>query len=156
MMIKVNDYAVDFSLPDQDLKPVRLSDFAGNNVVLAFFPGAFTSVCTSEMCTFRDSMTNFNKINAKILGISVDSPFTLNSFSKYNNLNFKLLSDFSKNVSRTYCGLHRNFAGIPSLEVSKRSVFIVGKDFKIKYAWISENAGIEPNYGEIERSLKNL
>ncbi|MGC8558630.1 MAG: redoxin domain-containing protein, partial [Nitrososphaeria archaeon] len=99
-MIHVNDIAVDFVLPDQNLNLKKLSDFSDNNIVLAFFPGAFTSVCTKEMCTFRDSMAKFNKINAKVFGISVDPPFALNAFAKSNNLNFDLLSDFSKNVSR--------------------------------------------------------
>ncbi|MCL4343548.1 MAG: peroxiredoxin [Nitrososphaerota archaeon] len=155
-MIKVNDIAVDFTLPDQDLKTVKLSDFKGSNVVLAFFPGAFTSVCTKEMCTFRDSMSRFNRINARVFGISVDSPFALKAFLKDNSLNFELLSDFNKNVSRTYPGLHRNFAKVLGLEVSKRSVFIIGKDFRVKYAWVSEDPGVEPKYSEIESVLNKL
>jgi len=155
-MIRVNDMAVDFVLPDQNLNLKRLSDFSGNNIVLAFFPGAFTSVCTKEMCTFRDSMAKFNKINAKVFGISVDPPFALNAFAKSNNLNFDLLSDFSKSVSRTYCGLHRNFAKIAGLETAKRSVFVIGKDWLIKYSWISEDPSIEPNYAEIEKVLQNF
>ncbi|MDP8012084.1 MAG: peroxiredoxin [Thermoplasmata archaeon] len=153
MVMKVGDNAKDFSLPNQDLKMVKLSDFFGNKIILAFFPGAFTSVCTKEMCTFRDSMAKFNKFNAKVIGISIDPPFSLNAFAKYNNLNFDLLSDFNKEVSKEYAGLHNDFAGIKGLQASKRGVFIIGKDKKIKYAWVSEDPGKEPNYSEIEENL---
>lgn len=156
MAMKVGNDARDFSLPDQNLKMKKLSDFYGSNIVLAFFPGAFTSVCTKEMCTFRDSMAKFNKFNAKVFGISVDPPFSLNAFAKYNNLNFDLLSDFNKEASREYAGLHENFAGIPGLQASKRAVFIIGKDRRIKYAWISEDPGKEPNYKEIEETLERI
>ncbi|MGC8565227.1 MAG: peroxiredoxin [Thermoplasmata archaeon] len=156
MVLKIGDEAEDFSLPDQNLKMKRLSDFYGKNILLAFFPGAFTSVCTKEMCTFRDSIAKFNKFNAKVFGISVDPPFSLNAFAKYNNLNFDLLSDFNKEVCNTYAGLHEDFAGIKGLKASKRAVFIIGKDKKIKYVWISEDPGKEPDYNEIENTLMKL
>jgi len=148
--------APDFELVDTDLKKTRLSELKGSPVILAFFPGAFTSVCSKEMCTFRDSMAKFNKFRVKVLGISVDHPFSLSAFKQQNNLNFTLLSDFNKEVSAKYGGLHEDFAGIKGLKVSKRSVFILDKDGNIVYKWISENPGVEPNYKEIEDAISKL
>ncbi len=148
--------APDFELVDTDLKKVKLSDFKGSPVILAFFPGAFTSVCSKEMCTFRDSMAKFNKFNAKVLGISVDHPFSLSAFKEQNKLNFPLLSDFNKEVSDRYGGLHENFVGVKGLRVSKRAVFVIDKDGNIQYKWVSDNPGVEPNYKEIEETVSKL
>ncbi len=148
--------AVDFELPNSELKMVKLSSFKGKPIVLAFFPGAFTSVCTKELCTFRDSMAKFNKFDAKVLGISVDHPFSLAAFKQQNGLNFDLLSDFNKEVSQKYGGLHSDFANIKGLKVAKRAVFVIDKDFNISYKWVSENPGVEPNYKEIEEHLEKL
>ena len=133
----------------------KLSDYKGNKVVLAFFPGAFTGVCTKEMCNFRDSMQNFNKLNAKVVGISVDQRFSLAQFGKENKLTFDLLSDHTREISRKYGGLHMDFAGAKQLTASKRAVYVLDKDGKIIYNWVSENPGVEPNYKEIEEALKN-
>jgi len=102
MVMKVGEKAQDFELPDQNMKIRKLSEFFGKKIILAFFPGGFTSVCTKELCTFRDSMANFNKFNANVIGISVDSPFCLASFAKENRLNFTLLSDVKKEISKNY------------------------------------------------------
>jgi len=148
--------AVDFELPNTELKMTRISSYKGSPIILAFFPGAFTSVCTKELCTFRDSMAKFNKFNAKVFGISVDHPFSLAAFKAQNGLNFELLSDFNKEVSAKYGGLHDNFANIKGLKVAKRAVFIIDKNFNIAYKWVSENPGVEPNYKEIEEILSKL
>lgn len=154
-MVKEGDKAPDFELLDTDLKIRKLSDFKGNPVVLSFFPGAFTSVCTKEMCTFRDSMANFNKVNAKVLGISVDSPFSLKEFKAKNNLNFDLLSDSNREISKKYGALYDNFLNL-NLKASKRSVFVLDKDGKIVYQWISEDAGKEPDYKKIQDVISKL
>lgn len=151
-----NEKAPEFELVDTDLKKVKLSDFVGTPVILAFFPGAFTSVCSKEMCTFRDSMAKFNKFKAKVIGISVDHPFSLNAFKQQNNLNFTLLSDYTKEVSAKYGGLHEDFAGVKGLKVSKRSVFVLDKEGNVVYRWVSENPGVEPNYKEIEETVAKL
>ncbi len=156
MVLSVGQKAPDFELPDQNLKVRKLSEFFGKKIVLAFFPGAYTSVCTTEMCTFRDSMANFNKLNANVIGISVDSPFCLASFAKDNRLNFTLLSDVKKEVAKAYCGLHEDFAKIPGFQVSKRAVFIIDEKGIIKYSWISDDPGKEPNYKEIEQQLAKI
>ena len=154
MVLKKGDIAPEFETVDSNLKPKRLRDYRGSKVVLAFFPGAFTGVCTKEMCNFRDSMQNFNKFNAKVVGISVDQPFSLAQFGKENGLNFDLLSDHTREISRMYGGLHNDFAGAKNLTASKRSVFVLDKDRKIIYDWVSENPGVEPNYKEIETTLQ--
>lgn len=155
MTLKNGDKAPEFETVDSSLKAKKLSDYKGNKVVLAFFPGAFTGVCTKEMCNFRDSMQNFNKLNAKVVGISVDQPFSLAQFGKENKLNFDLLSDHTREISRKYGGLHMDFAGAKQLTASKRAVYVLDKDGKIVYNWVSENPGVEPNYKEIEEALKN-
>lgn len=156
MTLKVGEKAPEFEVPDQNLKVRKLSDFKGSNVVLAFFPGAFTSVCTKEMCTFRDSMANLNKLNAKVLGVSVDQPFSNAQFAKENNLNFDLLSDLNREMSTSYGGLHQDFVNVPGLVASKRSVFIIDKEGTIRYAWVSDNPGVEPEYQEIQNELSKL
>lgn len=156
MVPKVGDKAPEFEAPDQNLKVRKLSDFRGSNLVLAFFPGAFTSVCTKELCTFRDSMANLNKLDAKVLGVSIDQPFSNAKFAKDNNLNFDLISDLSRDMSRNYGGLHENFVNIPGLSASKRSVFIVDKNGKIAYAWVSEDPGVEPDYRKVEEELSKI
>lgn len=156
MTIKVGDMAPDFELADTSNKLRKLSEFRENNVVLAFFPGAFTGVCTKEMCTFRDSMSAFNNMNAKVVGISVDTPFTLAKFASENNLKFDLLSDHGKETIGKYDVIHKGFINIPHFDVAKRSVFIVGKDGKVKYAWVSEVPTVEPDYEKIKEEVKKL
>ncbi|OWP55290.1 MAG: peroxiredoxin [Thermoplasmatales archaeon B_DKE] len=153
MTLKVGDKAPGFTLPDSKLKLKSLSDFAGEKVVLAFFPGAFTGVCTKEMCTFRDSMANLKKLNAKVVGVSVDTPFSLAEFDKKNNLNFDLLSDSTRAVSKSYGGIHEDFVGVKGLTASKRSIFVLDKEGKIRYEWVSEDPGKEPDYKKIQEEL---
>ncbi len=152
-MVHEGEIAPDFEALDTGLKSRKLSDYRGNVTVLAFFPGAFTSVCTKEMCTFRDSMANFNKLKAKVIGISVDAPFSLKEFATKNNLQFDLLSDGNREISEKYGVLYKNFLNINKLTASKRSVFILDKNGKIIYKWVSEDAGKEPDYKNIEEII---
>ncbi len=154
--MNIGDKAPEFELVDTELKTVSLSSQLGHPTVLAFFPGAFTSVCTHELCTFRDSMARFNKLNATVLGISVDQPFSLAQFKKENNLNFPLLSDFTEQVSRKYGGVHENFANVKGLNASKRSVFVLDKMGVVAYKWISDAPQNEPNYKEVEEAVAKL
>lgn len=154
MAIQVGNKAPEFTLFDTDKKPRSLSEFRSKNVVLAFYPGAFTGVCTKEFCIFRDAMSNFNNLHAQVVGISVDSPFANKAFATQNNLQFPLLSDFNGNVSKQYCGVYDDFAGLKGYSASKRAVFIVDMNGSVKYAWISENPGVEPDYDAIAQALK--
>jgi peroxiredoxin len=154
MATTLGSKAPEFTLFDTEKNARRLSEFHGKNVVLAFFPGAFTGVCTKELCTFRDAMSNFNTLNAQVVGISVDSPFANKAFAAQNNLQFPLLSDYSREVSIQYGGIHEDFAGMKDYSASKRAVFIVDTNGKVIYAWVSENPGVEPDYNAIAQVLK--
>jgi len=154
MAINIGNKAPEFTLFDSDKKPRSLSEFRGKKTVLAFFPGAFTGVCTKELCTFRDAMSNFNNLNAQVVGISVDSPFANKAFAMQNNLQFPLISDYTREVCKQYGGVHEDFAGLKGYTASKRAVFIVDANGSVKYAWVSENPGIEPDYDAISQALK--
>lgn len=156
MPIKTGDKAPEFTLPDTEKQPRSLKEFAGKAVVLAFYPGAFTGVCTKEWCTLRDSMERFNRLNARVVGISVDSPFANKGFAAANKLEFPLLSDYSRNVSSEYCGLYNDFGGLAGYTAAKRAVFVLDKSGVVRYSWISENPGAEPPYAEIEQSVSSL
>lgn len=158
MSIKVGDKAPNFELFDHNTEKVSLEQFNGKNVVLLFFPLANTSVCTKEMCTFRDELKVYENLDAQVLGISVDSPFALKMFAEKNNYNFPLLSDFNKEVSASYGALYDVF--VPGKfdfkGVSKRSAFVVDKNGVIQYAEVLENAGDEPNYLAIKETLEKI
>jgi peroxiredoxin len=153
MSLNMGQEAPEFILPDSDRKVRKLSDFRGKKTVLAFFPGAFTSVCTKEMCTLRDSMANFERLNAQIVGISVNDPFTLKSFAEINRLRFPLLSDYSRAVVERYGIAHYDFAGLKGYTVAKRSVFILDDKGRLVYKWVSDDPGKEPDYNAIQKVL---
>ncbi len=156
MAINVGEKAPDFKLLDASLKEKKLSDYKGQTVVLAFFPGAFTSVCTQEMCSFRDSLATFNNLKAKVIGVSTDTPFAQSEFAKANKLNFELLSDITTKVSKDYGVLYDSFLNIPGFHASKRAVFIIDKDGVVRYKWVTENAGNLPNFDEIKKEVEKL
>jgi peroxiredoxin len=152
MSVAVGAKAPDFTLPDQDRQPVSLSSELKNGpVVLAFFPAAFSSVCTTEMCTFRDSASELNKVNAKVLGISVDTFFALKAWSDAEKLNFPLLSDFNKDVIRQYGVVNPDMIGLK--DIAKRAVFVIDKNGVVKYSEVLEDARNEPDYGKVKQAL---
>lgn len=153
MAIQTGQKAPDFSLYSTDKKQLSLSDFKGRNVVLLFFPMAFTSVCTAELCTVRDDISRFNNLNAVVLGISVDSPWTLARFKEDQQLNFDLLSDFNKEVSTAYDALYAEFA-MGMRGVSKRAAFVIDGEGIVRYAEVLENAGLQPDFGKIVAALE--
>ena len=156
MSVEKGKRAPDFKAFDTGLKVKSLGDYKGKKTVLAFFPGAFTSVCTKEMCTFRDSMAKFNQLNATVVGISVDQPFSLAEFAKQNKLSFDLLSDPERKISKEYGALHEKFLDKPGLTASKRAVFVLDREGVVRYSWVSENPGVEPDYKLIETELSKL
>jgi peroxiredoxin len=150
-MVTVGDDAPDFTAPlaDGDVGSFTLSaNLDDAPLVLAFFPAAFTSTCTTEMCTFRDRMANFEDIGATVYGISIDTPFTLNEFRRQNGLNFGLISDTNREILRAY-DVSMDFEALGVYEVAKRAVFVVDDSGEITYAWVSDDPGAEPNYDEI-------
>jgi peroxiredoxin len=154
--IKVGDQAPDFTLPDTDLNPRTLKDFLGQKIVLAFFVGAFTSVCTKEMCAFRDSMARLIDLKAQVIGISVNDPFANKAFAEKNRLPFPILSDYNREIIRTYGVETPDFAGLKGYTVAKRSIFIVDKNGLVRYVWTTEDPAIEPDYAEIEQALEKI
>ncbi len=155
MVLKVGDKAPSFMLKDSGLNDVDISSSSDQNTVLLFFPLAYTSVCTTELCTMRDELSDYNDLNARVIAISVDSPFTLAKFKEDNNLNFTLLSDFNKEVSRAYDAIYEDFvAGMKG--VSKRAAFVIDKNGVIKYAEVLENAGNLPNFEAVRKALAKL
>lgn len=155
MKISKGSAAPDFSLFDTEKKKVNLSDFKGKNVLILFFPQAFTGVCTKELCSVRDDIARYSNTNAQVLGISVDSVFTLGKYKEDQGLNFPLLSDFNKEVSASYGSLYENFV-FDMKGVSKRSAFIIDKEGVIQYAEVLENAGELPDFQAINQTLEAL
>ena len=155
MAVKIGETAPDFTLFSTEKKEVSLSNYEGKNVVLLFFPLAFTGVCTTELCTMRDDIATYSGLNAEILGVSVDSPFALEKFKAEQNLNFPLLSDFNKEASKAYDSIYETFAfGMQG--VSKRSAFVIDGKGVIQYAEVLENAGEIPNFDAVQEALKNI
>lgn len=147
--------APNFSLFDADKQKVNLSDFKGKNVVLLFFPQAFTGVCTEELCSIRDNMSKYESLNAQVLGVSVDSVFTLAKFRDEQQYNFPLLSDFNKEVSTAYGSIYESWI-LDMKGVSKRSAFVIDKDGVIRYAEVLENPGLQPDFNAINETLSAL
>ena len=156
MALKVGDKAPEFTMYDIEKKPRTLKEFSGKKLVLVFYPGAFTGVCTKEVCAFRDSLAVLNSVNAQVVAASTDSPFANRVFAEQNKLNFPVVSDVSKEVSRQYAGLYDQFSGIPGYTAAKRAVFVIDSGGTVKYAWISENPGVEPNYDEVKSAVSSV
>ena len=155
MKIETGQAAPDFLMYDTDKNPVRLAELKGNNVVLLFFPFAFTSTCTKELCATRDDIAFYGNVQAMVFGISVDAPYSLKVFKEQQHLNFPLLSDFNKTVSETYGCIYDRW-GMELKGVSKRSAFVIDKNGIIQYAEILENAGDIPNFDAIKSTLESL
>lgn len=153
MSLKIGDQAPDFTLVSSDLKEVSLKDFAGKKVIIHFFPFAFTGVCTTQLCTMRDNFGFYEGLGAQVLGISIDSPFTLAKFKEENNYQFPLLSDFNKEASQAYGAFYPEFK-FNLKGVAKRAAFVVDENQKIIYAEVLENAGDLPNFKAIDDIVK--
>lgn len=154
-MLNVGDKAPNFSLFNTEKQKISLSDYKGQPVVVLFFPLAFTSVCTAELCTMRDDIAFYQNLNATIIGISVDSLFTLAKFKEEQKLNFDLLSDFNKEAAQEYGALFEQFV-FDMAGVAKRAAFVVDKNGNLAYAEVLESAGDLPNFEAIKSALNSL
>lgn len=155
MGLNIGDKAPGFKLYSSEKEEIALDNFAGKNVVLLFFPQAFTGVCTTELCSVRDGIADYNHLNAEVLAISVDSIFTLARFKEDQALNFRLLSDFNKEISAAYGALYEEFVfGMHG--VSKRAAFVVDGTGHIRYAEVLESAGDLPSFSAIKEALAGL
>ena len=151
----LHDQAPDFALFDTEKKKITLSELRGQNVLLLFFPFAFTSTCTAELCTVRDHLEFYNNANAAVLGISVDSLYSLKKYKEELHLNFSLISDFNKEVSKMYESYYEEFY-YEMKGVSKRSAFVIDKMGTIQYVEILENASETPDFNKINACLNTL
>jgi glutaredoxin-dependent peroxiredoxin len=156
-MITTNQQAPEIALFDTEMKPVNLSDFKGEkNVLVLFFPMAFTGVCTKELCGVRDDIARYSNANAQVIGISVDSVFSLAKFKEEQGYNFPLLSDFNKVASNNYGCIYDSFTGMGMVGVSKRAAFVIDKAGVVQYAEVLESAGDVPNFEAINEVLAGL
>jgi len=153
--IEVGQAAPEISLYDSDKKKISLNDYKGKNVLLLFFPQAFTGTCTKELCSTRDNIALYNEANAQVLGISVDSVFTLGRYKEDQQLNFPLLSDFNKDASKAYGVLYDTFV-FDMKGVSKRSAFVLDKEGVVRYAEVLETATDLPDFAAIQKTLQSL
>src|SRR3989442_9186532 len=154
MSATVGSKAPDFTLMNENREPVKLSEQKGQPVVLAFFPAAFSGVCTKELCTFRDSLARLNQAKAKVFGISVDTFFTLKAFHDAQGYNFPLLSDFNKTAIRDYGVFNEDMIGLKG--IAKRAVFVIDKDGIVRHREVLEDARNEPNYEAVFKTVASL
>ena len=152
-MPQLNAPAPDFTLLDTSRNAVTLSALKGQKVVVAFFPAAFTGVCEKELCTFRDSLASLKDLNATVLAISVDAPFSNAAFAQNNDLNFPVLSDYSRATVRAYGVAHDDFAGMEGYTAAKRSVFVVDADGQLTWSWVAPSPANEPDYDAVKAAL---
>lgn len=156
MSIQAGALAPDFSLFDTDKNKVSLADQKGKNVVVLFFPLAFTGVCTTELCNVRDNIGVYNNTNAVVFGVSVDSLFSLGKFRDEQKLNFQLLSDFNKEAATAFGVLYDTFPAFEMQGVSKRAAFVIDKEGVVRYAEVCPTPGDLPNFEAIQQTLNSL
>jgi len=152
-MSLIGNAAPNFNLFDTARDQVSLEGLRGKKVVLAFFPAAFTGVCEKELCTFESGLSGFEALNAVVLGISVDAPFSNAAFAAKTGASFPLLSDYDRSTVEAYGVALNDFAGMPGYTASQRAVFVVSEDGTVSYEWIAPNPGVEPNYDEVRAAL---
>ena len=154
-LLFAGDQAPDFTLHNQNREEVKLSDVLKKGpVVLAFLPGAFSGTCTAELCNFRDSEADLNKLSAQVLGVSVDTFFALKAWSDANKFTFPLLSDFNKEVTPMYGVLNPDMIGLKN--IAKRAVFVIDRNGVVRHKEVVEDARNEPDYGKVKQALASL
>ena len=152
----IGEPAPNFTLKNASKEDVSLSDYAGKRVILAFYPGAFTGVCDAEMCSFQDNLSKLNESNSTVVGISVDSPWANAEFASKHNLKFELLSDSNREVVDAYDAKFVGLGGLEGYESANRVVIVIDEKGIIRYRWVAENPGVEPNYEEILSFVQSL
>ncbi len=155
MSLQKGDKAPSFTLYNTEKKQVSLEDFKGKNLIIHFFPAAFTGVCTTQLCTMRDDLGYYTKLGAEVVGISVDSLFTLGKFKEEQKYNFDLLSDFNKETSQVFGAYYDNFV-FDMKGVSRRAAFVIDGEGIVQYAEVLESAGNLPDFTAIKATLEQL
>ena len=148
-MVQIGDAAPDFTLKNTEKADVKLTDYTGQTVILAFYPGAFTGVCDKEMCAFQDNLSKLNDANAVVLGISVDSPWANAEFARKYDLGFTLLSDIDRVVVNSYDAKFVGLGGIDGYVCANRVVIVIDKSGVVQHRWVAENPGVEPDYDAV-------
>lgn len=156
MSIQAGQKAPDFTLYDSDKNKISLTDYRGKNVLVLFFPLAFTGTCTKELCSIRDNIGIYTTANAQVLGISIDSLFTLSKYKAEQNLNFPLLSDFNREAAKAYSVLYETFPVFEMQGVSKRAAFVIDKEGTVQYAEVCAVPADLPSFENIQATLKEL
>ena len=157
MVLRLGQKVPEFALPDANQKTRSLGELTNKGpVVLAFFPFAFSGVCDKEMCTFRDGFGSLQGAGAQLVGISVDSSYSLKAFAQTYNLQFPLLSDFNKKIAKLYGVLQDSWAGLGYKGVAKRAVMVIDQQKKLRYRWVTDDASEEPPYAEIVKAVQRL
>lgn len=156
-MLRLGQKAPEFSLPDTDKKTRSLSEFVKDGTtIVAFFPFAFSGVCDKEMCAFRDGFGDLQRASAQLLGVSIDSVYSLKAFAQTYNLQFPLLSDFNKKVTKLYGVLQDPWVNLGYRGVSKRAIFLVDKRGMLRYRWVTDVPSVEPPYPEVVKAAYKL
>jgi len=153
---EVGQKAPDFKLFDMEKKEHGLQEFLvkGHRTILAFFPGAFTGVCTQEFCTFRDMFDELEKMNGKLVGISVDSPFASKAFAEKYSFNFPLLCDFNREVVKKYDVVWKDLGGVRGYEAANRAIFVLDETGKVTYKWVAPSPGVLPDFDAVRKALQ--
>ena len=152
----IGESAPNFTLKNSSKEDISLADYAGKNVILAFYPGAFTGVCDAEMCSFQDNLSKLNESNSAVIGISVDSPWANAEFASKYNLKFELLSDIDRKVVEDYDAKFIGLGGIEGYESANRVVVVIDKEGIVRHRWVAESPGVEPDYDQIISFTKSL
>ena len=156
MALAVGKKAPDFTLVDTERKSRSLAEFKGKKLILAFYPAAFTGVCTKEMCTLRDSRGELGNLGAAVVGVSVDTPFANKAFADQHKIPFPLLSDYARQAIAAYGVQFPNLAGLTGYTAAKRSVFVLDREGVIRYMWVSDDPTKEPNYDEVKKAVQQI
>ena len=152
----IGESAPNFTLKNTSKEDVSLADYTGKTVILAFYPGAFTGVCDTEMCSFQDNLSKLNESNSDVIGISGDSPWANAEFASKYNLKFELLSDIDREVVEAYDAIFVGLGGIEGYESANRVVVVIDKEGIVRHRWVAENPGVEPDYDEIVSFAQSL
>ena len=153
MALAKGDVAPRFALPAAPGEIVDVGARIGERpIVLLFFPLAFSSVCTAELCAVRDDWSAWSDLGADVFGISIDSPFVTRRFRDELGLPFPLLSDFNHDVGAAYGVLYEDYFGLRG--VAKRSAFVIGRDGRIAWAWVSERDDVLPDFEEVRQAAR--
>lgn len=154
-MLEIGQKAPDFKLINTDRKEVTLENFKGKNLVFFFFPMAWTSTCTKQMCTVQEDYSVYSELNAEVVGVSVDTIFALKRYGEDYKISFPLLSDFNKQMIRDYDIVHEDFI-LGYRDVAKRATFVIDKNGILQYIEVLPKLGDFPDMEKLKAALKEL